>query len=64
MPTVSFDTKHMFVRGHNASNDSRQKGEPPADVIPLTAKDEDMFRARFAIDADAVREMFSKGAPE
>jgi len=63
MPTVSFDTKHMFVRGHNASNDSRQKGEPPADVIPLTPEGEEMFRTRFAIDANAVREIFSKGPP-
>ena len=64
MPTVSFDTKHMFVRGHNASNDSRQKGERPADVTPLTPEGETMFRTRFAIDADAVRQMFTReGAP-
>jgi hypothetical protein len=59
MPTVSFDTKHMFVRGHNGSNDSRQKGEKPADVAPLTPEQEEMFRTRFAIDADTVRAAFS-----
>lgn len=63
MPSVSFDTQHMFVRGHNASNDSRQKGEAPADVVPLTAEGEKMFRKRFAIDANAVRAIFSKGQP-
>lgn len=62
MPTVSFDTKHMFVRGHNASNDSRQKGEKPANVTPLSPEAEDMFRSRFAIDADAVRQIFSRTA--
>lgn len=62
MPTVSYDTKHMFVRGHNASNDSRQKGEAAADVTPLTPKEEQMFRERFNIDAHAVRQIFSDGA--
>lgn len=64
MPTVSFDTKHMFVRGHNGSNDSRQKGEARADVLPLTPDQETLFRTRFAIDADKVREIFGKGASE
>ncbi|EEB84873.1 conserved hypothetical protein [Roseobacter sp. GAI101] len=50
----------MFVRGHNASNDSRQKGEKPANVTPLSPETEDMFRSRFAIDADAVRQIFSR----
>jgi hypothetical protein len=63
MPAVSFDTKQMFVRGHNASNDSRQKGEAPADVLPLTAEGKEMFRSRFAIDADAVQAIFSMDHP-
>jgi len=60
MPTVTFTGQDMLIRGHNDFNDSRQKpGVRQADLLPLSAKDEDYFRATFNIDADHVRRVFS-----
>lgn len=60
MPTVTFTGQDMLIRGHNDFNDSRQKpGLKPADLVPLSAPEEDHFRAVFNIDADHVRRVFS-----
>ena len=61
MPSVSFDEPRMFVRGHNASNDSRQKPVKAVPVKPLTYEEAKKFRKRFAIDIDHVQRVF-KGA--
>lgn len=60
MPAVSFSDPHMWVHGHNGYNDSRQKPVKPILVTPLTEEQEDLFRTRFAIDANHVREVFSR----
>ena len=59
MPCVTFPDADMFVRSHNGYNDSRQKQVRPVAVAPLTPDQEQIFRTRFAIDADAVRRTFS-----
>ncbi|APZ51883.1 glycosyltransferase [Salipiger abyssi] len=59
MPTVSFTDSLMYVRGHNDHNDSRQKKHVKPVALPrLDAAGEALFRDRFAIDADRVREVF------
>ncbi|MFZ7091703.1 putative rhamnosyl transferase [Primorskyibacter sp. 2E233] len=60
MPTVTFTTPDMYVRGHNEHNDSRQKKHvKPAQLPRLDALGETLFRDRFAIDADQVRRIFA-----
>jgi len=55
MPTVTFNTPAMYVRGYNGYNDSRSD----APVLPrLDEAGEALFKQRFAIDADAVRRVF------
>ena len=58
MPSVSFDEPRMFVRGHNASNDSRQKPVKAVPVKPLTFEQAEHFQQRFAIDIDLVQRVF------
>lgn len=58
MPSVSFDEPRMFVRGHNASNDSRQKPVKHVPVKSLTFEQSEKFRERFAIDIDHVQRVF------
>ena len=58
MPAVSFNSPRMFVRGHNASNDSRQKSVKPVPVKPLTYEQAEEFRNRFGIDVDRVQRIF------
>lgn len=58
MPSVSFDEPRMFVRGHNASNDSRQKPVKGVPVKALTYEQAENFRKRFAIDIDYVQRVF------
>ena len=60
MPSVSFDEPRMFVRGHNASNDSRQKPVKSVPVKPLTYEEAEKFRERFAIDVDRVARVFGR----
>jgi len=59
MPCVTFADEDMFMRSHNGYNDSRQKKVKPVPVEPLTDAQEDLFRDRFAVDVDLVREVFS-----
>jgi len=59
MPTVSFTDTPMFVRTHNGYNDSRQKPVKALAVTPLTAEEEADFAARFAMDADTIRKVYS-----
>lgn len=61
MPTISLPQRAMYVRSHHNSNDSRQNMFKNVEVTPLTDAEEDLFRARFAIDADHVRRVFSAG---
>ena len=61
MPAVSFDEPRMFVRGHNASNDSRQKPVKPVPVKALTYEQAEHFRKRFAIDIEQVERVFEGG---
>jgi len=49
----------MFVRSHNASNDSRQKKARPVPVKPLSADQIALFHDRFAINMDHVRRVFA-----
>lgn len=61
MTTVTLTDENMLVRGHNDHNDSRQKPWiKPADLTPLDAEGEALFRETFNIDADAVRRIFSR----
>ena len=64
MPALTFTDPHMWVRSHNGYNDSRQKPVKSFDVTPLTAQEEEMFRTRFALDADHVRRVFSAPGPD
>lgn len=60
MPVTSFPDEHMYIRGHNAFNDSRQKdGIAPVRLPPLDASGEALFRDRFSIDADHVRRVMA-----
>jgi len=61
MPAISFSDAAMFVRSHNGFNDSRQKSVKAIPVTPLDDKEEQLFRDRFAIDVDHVRQVFSEG---
>ncbi|MEP1760937.1 MAG: putative rhamnosyl transferase [Sulfitobacter sp.] len=58
MPAVSFNEPRMFVRGHNASNDSRQKPVKGVAVAALDAAQANEFRDRFAIQLDQVQRIF------
>ncbi|KIN73888.1 putative rhamnosyl transferase [Sulfitobacter guttiformis] len=58
MPAVSFDEPRMFVRGHNASNDSRQKPVKPVHLKPFNREQSEAFRKRFAIDVEKIRQIF------
>ncbi|MCX7568202.1 putative rhamnosyl transferase [Sulfitobacter sp. F26169L] len=58
MPAVSFDEPRMFVRGHNASNDSRQKPVKTVPLKPLTYDQAEHFRKRFALDVDEIERVF------
>lgn len=61
MPVVSYTDTPMWVRTHNGYNDSRQKKVKPIPVTPLSSEQEGEFAARFAIDVDQVRRVFSGG---
>ena len=63
MPTISYHQPPMFVRTHNAFNDSRQKPVKQFEVTPLTPEQEAEFEARFAISAPRVRELFGQPVP-
>ncbi len=64
MPTVSFTGEDMFIRGHNAHNDSRQKANVhPENLKPLDPINETLFRETFNIDADHVRQVFCRADP-
>lgn len=59
MPAISLSDPDMWVRSHNSSNDSRQK---PVKQIPVTPLNDDqlaLFKRRFAIDVDHVKQVFS-----
>ncbi|MDP2582386.1 putative rhamnosyl transferase [Shimia thalassica] len=59
MPVVSFTGEDMFIRGHNAHNDSRQKANVrPVRLDPLDAKGEAHLRKVFNIDANRVRDLY------
>lgn len=56
MPVLSLPDEHMYIRGHNDFNDSRQKdGIRPVRLPLLDAEGEAQFKALFNIDADHVR---------
>ncbi len=59
MPAITSPEPDMFVRSHNGFNDSRQKNVKAVPVTPLTPEQEQLFRDRFAIDVDHVRQVFS-----
>lgn len=60
MPTVTFTDSPMYVRGHNDHNDSRQKKHvTPVRLPRLDRAGEALFRARFAIEVEAVRRIFA-----
>lgn len=58
MPTVTISDAPMFVRTHNAFNDSRQGTVNPTKVEPLSPAQEGEFAARFALEADHIRRVF------
>lgn len=63
MPAVRFADRDMYVRGHNAFNDSRQKPHVAPVALPrLDAGGEAHFRARFNVDAAQVRRAFTPRA--
>lgn len=59
MPCVTYPEPNSFVRTHNGYNDSRQKKVKHIPVEPLSPEEETLFRTRFAIDVDHVRQVFS-----
>ncbi|WP_189799565.1 putative rhamnosyl transferase [Tateyamaria sp. syn59] len=59
MPCVTYSDRDMFVRTHNGYNDSRKKKVKDWPVEPLTPKQVRLFRNRFAVDVDAVKQVFS-----
>jgi hypothetical protein len=60
MQCFSIDSSAMYVRGYSRWNDSRQTDpDQTGDLLPLAPKDEDLFRARFGIDATQVRQIFN-----
>ncbi len=60
MTTVTFTDEDMLVRGYNGYNDSRQGPHVQAPKLePLDTEGEAYFKARFNIDADAVRAAWS-----
>ncbi|SNT15266.1 putative rhamnosyl transferase [Antarctobacter heliothermus] len=60
MPTVTFTQPVMYLRGHNDHNDSRQKRHvKPVPLPRLDATGEAELKARLAIDANHVRQVFS-----
>jgi hypothetical protein len=61
MPVVSYADEAMWVRSHNSSNDSRQKKVKPVPVTPISEDQEVEFVNRFAINADVIRDTFTKG---
>ncbi|MEQ6249019.1 putative rhamnosyl transferase [Sulfitobacter sp. HNIBRBA3233] len=61
MPAVSFDEPRMFIRGHNAWNDSRQKPVKPVELAPLDYDRAVEFRDRFGIDIDRIQSIFGGG---
>ncbi len=61
MPVVSMPTPHMFLRGHNDHNDSRQKENIRRfGLKPLDTEGEALFRSEFNVDADTVREIYAR----
>ncbi len=61
MPVVRFADEDMFIRSHNSHNDSRQKATAkPVKLLPVDPQAEQHLKARFNIDASAVRAAFSR----
>lgn len=64
MPTLTFTDSPMFVRGHNSYNDSRQGANVTKPKLKKLSPDEEqLFRDRFAVDADVIRSVFGGHAP-
>lgn len=58
--TATFTGDDMFIRGHNAHNDSRQSGPiKRPELTLLTAQEEARMKATFNIDASRIREAFA-----
>lgn len=61
MPVVTMPTPHMFLRGHNDHNDSRQKENIRAYKLSLLdAEGEALFKTEFNVDADEVRAIYAR----
>ena len=62
MPSVTFTDQEMYIRGHGAFNDSRQKSNVTRlDFQPMSEEDEALIKDLFAIDNARVREIYSDG---
>ncbi len=61
MPTLTLNTRAMYVRTHNAFNDSRQGRVKPEPMEPITDAQKRVLKHCFAIDADQLRARFSPG---
>ncbi|KAE9628879.1 putative rhamnosyl transferase [Parasedimentitalea maritima] len=59
MPTVTITDAPMWLRTHNQYNDSRQSGAHVVDVTPVTPELAGEIAARFAIEPDHIRRVFS-----
>jgi len=60
MPTLTFDKEPMYLRGHNAFNDSRQgPNVTKPNLRLLNDKGEKMILNRFAVDVDHIRRVFA-----
>jgi len=59
MPTITLTDTPMWLRTHNDHNDSRQSGAHLVDVSPLSPQQQAEFAARFALDTDHIRRVFS-----
>lgn len=60
VPTITIPNEEMYLRGHNDFNDSRMKtGGIQFEYTHLSAAQEAHFKARFNIDNERVRKIFS-----
>lgn len=52
--------ERMYIRGHNRWNDSRQgAGIQSENLLPLSSVTRALFKSRFAVDEDEVRQLFN-----
>ncbi len=61
MPAVTLPNEHMFIRGHNDFNDSRQnkRRTKQFNLAPITQDQADLLKLGFNVDTDQVRALYA-----